>query len=212
MSSSQPDLSAMHILVVEDVLEDFELMEHELKDAGLRFSSVRIDGPDELSQELNRQEPDIVLCDHGHARFDSFSVLEVVRARSQALPFVVVTGSLAEAQAAEALARGADEIVHKHRLAELGPAVQRALRLGEIRRRLAVAEQERDRLRAEMEAWRYGRPRLPTVVPICAGCKKIHTPADDWETLEKHFREHFNIRFSHGICPGCTAKYSTGPA
>ncbi|MBI4626308.1 MAG: hypothetical protein HY736_24200 [Verrucomicrobia bacterium] len=123
-----------------------------------------------------------------------------------------MTGSMDKAQMAKVFERGADDCVFKDRLPDLVPAVQRALRLGEARRRLALAEEERDRLRAELEAWRFGRPRLPTVVPICAGCKKVHAPEDDWHQLEIYFRDHFNIRFSHGLCPLCLDEYSAGRA
>jgi hypothetical protein len=151
-----------------------------------------------------------VLCDHGAARIDSFRVLEVVRARSQSLPFIVVTGALPEAELTAAITRGADDVVLRDRLSELGPAVQRALRLGEARERLAEAEEERDRLRSELDAWRLGRPRLPTPLPICAGCKKIRDQHNVWIQLENYLLEHLNIRFSHGLCFDCVRKYHDG--
>lgn len=197
----------LHILVVEEAPQDFDLIERELQQGGLQFSSKRIDTPEELSSELHAQ-PSVVLCDLANALLDGFSVLEQVRAHSAALPFIVVTGSLDKEQMAYVFERGADDCVLKHRLPDLVPAVQRAVRLGAARRRLALAEEERDRLRAELEAWRFGRPRLPTIVPICAGCKKIRELDGDWQQLETHFRDHFNIRFSHGLCPHCVTEYS----
>ena len=210
MNVSTAMSSPTHILVVEDLPQDFELIEHELQRSGMEFSSKRIDTHDELVRELDARPPSIVLCDHGNARLDSFSVLEHVRARSTTMPFIVVTGSLDEQKTAHVFERGADDCVLKHRLNELVPAVRRALRLSEIRERLAAVEAERNRLRAELEAWRYGSPRSPTIVPICAGCKKIRQPHGDWQQLETHFREHFNIRFSHGLCPHCVTEYSIG--
>jgi CheY-like chemotaxis protein len=199
-----------HILVVEDAQLDYELIQHELESTGLRFSAKRIDTHEELSRELDVQPPTLVLCDHGNAQLDSFSVLELVRARSKTLPFIVVTGALDDDQLSYVYKRGADDCVLKHRLPDLGPAVQRALRLGEARRRLALAEAECERLRAELEAWRYGKPRTATAIPICAGCKKIREPHGSWLQLESYFRDHFNIRFSHGLCPHCVKEYSVG--
>src|SRR5882672_3986194 len=89
-----------HILVVGDAQQDFELIENQLLHGGMQFSSKRIDTHDELARELDARPPSIVLCDHGNARLDSFSVLEQVRAHSATTPFIVVTGSLDEAQLA----------------------------------------------------------------------------------------------------------------
>jgi len=179
-----------------------------LKDSGLQFSAVRIECPEELSGELNRREPDLVLCDHGSAELDGFGVLELVRARNSSVPFVVVTSSLGESQMAAAMALGADEIVFKNQLRDLAPAIHRAHRLGKMRRRLAKLELQRNRLQSEVDAWRLGKPKLPFFVPICAGCKKIRTMDDEWESMDLHFQEHFNIRFTHGICPTCVVHYS----
>ena len=200
--------TTLHIFVVQDTREDFELIESELQRAGLSFRSTRIDEPEELSRELDREPPHLVLCDHRYSRIDSFRMLETVRARSRTLPFIVVTGALPGAQVTEAFTRGADDLVLKHRLDDLGPAVHRALRLSETRRRLAEVEDERNRLRDELEAWRFGHPRLPTPLPICAGCKKIRHANNDWIQLESYLRDHFNIRFSHGLCFDCLKTYS----
>ena len=210
MQSPETAAGPLNILVVEDTPGAFESIERALQGAGLNFCSRRIDAPEALSSELDRQPPHVVLCDHGTARIDSFRVLEVVRARSRSLPFIVVTGAQPEVQLTDALTRGADDVVPRHRLGELGASVQRALRLGETRERLAAAEAERDRLRSELDAWRLGRPRLPTPLPICAGCKKIRDPHNVWIQLENYLLDHFNLRFSHGLCIDCVRKYHDG--
>lgn len=203
MQSPEPGAGPLHILIVEDTLEDFILIQRELKLTGLTFSAKRIDAPEALSREFDRQPPHLVLCDHGNARLDSFSVLEAVRAWSTALPFIVVTDVMPETQMTTVFTRGADDVVFKDRLGDLRPAVRRALRLGEARQRLVAAEQERDRLRAELEAWRFGHPRLPTPLPICAGCKKVRDRHDEWIPLESYLRDHFNVRLNHGLCFEC---------
>ena len=207
MLSRETNAGQLQILVVEDALEDFILIEHELRRAGLKFHSTRIETTDGLSRELDRG-PQLVLCDHGNAQIDSFRVLEVVRARSDSLPFIVVTGSMREAQIADAVTRGADDVVLKHRLSELVPAVHRALRHGEARRRLAESEHERERLRAELEAWRFGHARAPNPLPICAGCKKIRDSGNEWIQLESYLHNHLNIRFTHGLCFDCVQAYT----
>lgn len=198
----------LHILVVEDIPADFELIERQLQRTGLSFSSTRIDQPEALSYELSQRPPHLVLCDHGSAQLDSFHVLEVVRAWSHTLPFIVVTGAIPDAVVNDVFTRGADDLVLKHRLDDLVPAVRRALRLSEARQQLADAEEERDRLRSELEAWRFGHPRTPTMLPICAGCKKIRDVHNEWIQLESYLHDHFNLRFSHGLCFTCLQAFS----
>jgi hypothetical protein len=44
---------------------------------------------------------------------------------------------------------------------------------------------------------------LTNLLPICASCKKIRDDADYWNQLEAYIDRHFEIEFSHGICPDC---------
>ncbi len=62
---------------------------------------------------------------------------------------------------------------------------------------------------------RLVREILTTVgrlVPICANCKRIRlverSPEDmaSWRSAEAYFAETHQTKFSHGICPECTAK------
>jgi PAS domain-containing protein len=49
---------------------------------------------------------------------------------------------------------------------------------------------------------------LQSILPICAGCKKIRADGNYWETVEKYFATHLDVEFSHSLCPECrTALY-----
>lgn len=39
---------------------------------------------------------------------------------------------------------------------------------------------------------------------VCCNCKKIRNKDGNWLTADIYFYETYNIRFSHGYCPGCT--------
>lgn len=45
---------------------------------------------------------------------------------------------------------------------------------------------------------------LRNFVPICARCKKIKNETNYWIRLERYFKDHLNLDFSHGICPDCS--------
>jgi PAS domain-containing protein len=45
--------------------------------------------------------------------------------------------------------------------------------------------------------------QLRSILPICAGCKKIRNDGNYWETVEKYFTDHLDVEFSHSLCPDC---------
>jgi len=48
---------------------------------------------------------------------------------------------------------------------------------------------------------------LKRIVPICAYCKKIRDDMAFWQSVEKYFKVHINLDFSHGVCPECAQKF-----
>ncbi len=133
------DSNELRILILEDVPADAELMERELRKAGIKFTSRRVETKEDFTRELDEFMPDLVLADHKLPSFDGLSALGIVRERHRDLPYVFVTGSMGEEWAIETLKKGATDYVLKERLARLVPAVTRALREAkeQIERRLA---------------------------------------------------------------------------
>ena len=41
---------------------------------------------------------------------------------------------------------------------------------------------------------------------ICASCKKVKEPDDQWVSLEQIISRKSDLQFSHGICPECAEK------
>jgi hypothetical protein len=44
---------------------------------------------------------------------------------------------------------------------------------------------------------------LRRLIPICSICKKVRDDKASWSRLEAYFKEHWDVDFSHGICPEC---------
>jgi hypothetical protein len=44
---------------------------------------------------------------------------------------------------------------------------------------------------------------LQRLVPICMKCKKIRDDNQYWVAVESYFKRHWDLDFSHGICPEC---------
>lgn len=116
------------VLVVEDDPNDYTLIDHALRETGIPCRVRRVDTAEQLEDELLRLAPDLVLCDHASAKWDSFAVLDCVRAFQVNTPFIVVSGSLDERTQAELLSRGVDGCIFKQHLEELAPVVVQAMR------------------------------------------------------------------------------------
>jgi hypothetical protein len=46
---------------------------------------------------------------------------------------------------------------------------------------------------------------MTDVLPICMGCKKVLNN-DLWTQIEAYLDSHLDLKFSHGICPDCSAR------
>ena len=45
--------------------------------------------------------------------------------------------------------------------------------------------------------------RLDGLLSICCYCKRIRSDEDYWQQIESYIAQHFDARFTHGICPAC---------
>jgi PAS domain S-box-containing protein len=140
----------LRILMLEDTPTDAELAEHELRKAGIAFTSMRVETRDTFIRALAEFHPDIVLSDYKLPDFDGMSALEIVQRDHPEVPVIMLTGALSDIQAVELIRAGAKDYVLKDRLARLAPAVQRAL---------AAAQDARSRLAAE-KALKESQERL----------------------------------------------------
>jgi len=69
-----------------------------------------------------------------------------------------------------------------------------------------LAEQEREKLIAELQTALQKVKLLSGLVPICAACKKIRDDKGYWNQLEEYIEDHSQAMFSHGLCPECMKK------
>jgi len=125
----------LRILMLEDLESDRELAERELRKAGIRFSSTRVETREEFINALEEIVPDLILADHSLPSFDGLTALDIAQEKYPDIPFIILSGTLGEELAIEALKRGATDYVLKHRISRLGSSVERAL--SEARERAA---------------------------------------------------------------------------
>ncbi|MGH8018388.1 MAG: response regulator [Opitutaceae bacterium] len=133
---------SLNLVIVEDNPADAELLLRQLRRAGFIPNSVRVDQESALVSAL-REPVDIVLSDFEMPQFNGLRALEVVRQHAPETPFILVSGTMGEEIAVEAMRRGASDYLLKDRLARLGQAITAALTQSRARH-------ERDALESAM--------------------------------------------------------------
>jgi len=48
--------------------------------------------------------------------------------------------------------------------------------------------------------------QLQSMLPICAGCKKIRDDKQYWQSVDMYFNKHLDVEFTHSLCPECIKK------
>ncbi len=150
-SSPFPAPRELRILLLEDNPPHAELVEHFLRESGLKFKVTRVETRDAYLDQLEHHPPDMILSDYALPAFDGYAALAIAKEKAPHIPFIFVTGTMGEEVAIETLKSGATDYVLKTRLARLAPAVQRALRESAERRERQRAE---DKLRRSLEQLR----------------------------------------------------------
>jgi len=139
----------LRILMLEDSALDAELIKHELDRAGIGCVTQRVDTEGAFVHALRSFEPDIVLCDHGLARYNAMAALRTARTERPAMPIIVVTSTLDEQTAVDTLKAGADDYLLKEHLSRLGPAIAMAQSVRGPLRRLTTRQIDVLRLMAQ---------------------------------------------------------------
>src|SRR5258705_4294215 len=81
-----------------------------------------------MTAALDAREWDLVISDHSMPGFSATAGLALLRERGIDLPFIIVSGTIHEEAAVDAMAAGAGDYVFKDNLARLVPAIERELR------------------------------------------------------------------------------------
>src|SRR5207302_921502 len=126
----------VRILLLEDNDADAELVEVELRRAGLDFTARRVVTRPDFERALREFHPDIIVSDHELPQFSGVAALELAGALAPHAPFILLTGSLDEETAVEYMKAGAADYILKGRLTRLGPAVRGALERERMKRQL----------------------------------------------------------------------------
>jgi len=133
---------ALRVLHVEDSHQDATLLGLYLSRAGYDPISDRVETCETMRAALESHEWDVILCDYSMPHFNALDALTIVREMKVDIPFLIISGTVGEAIAVEAMRAGAHDYLMKNNLMRLGATIQRELREAENRRARREAEAE----------------------------------------------------------------------
>ncbi len=140
-------MTKLKILILEDNPFDLELIKSEIT-ANLKFE-LEIETTmtkDEYILLLESFKPDIILSDYIMPQFDAMAALAIAIEHNPLIPFIVVTGTIAEEAAADSIKSGAWDYVVKERIHRLKRAILNSLKLKTERIKAHNAEKEVENL------------------------------------------------------------------
>jgi PAS domain S-box-containing protein len=141
--------TAINILIIEDSQDDAELVLRELRRSGFDPKWKRVETEPDFLAEI-KKSPDIILSDYSMPQFNGLRAVELLRKSGLDIPFILISGTVGEDVAVEAMQYGATDYLLKDRLARLGQAVERALRESKEQAELKLAEKELQTTHAQL--------------------------------------------------------------
>ncbi len=132
----------LKVLLIEDSEDDAVLLMRQIRKGGFEPDYYRVETASDVKLALSRSHWDICITDHNLPSFDSTQALEIIKNSGFDIPTVIVSGSIGEEVAVEAMKAGAHDYIMKDNLTRLVPAIERELRDAEARRAHRNAEAE----------------------------------------------------------------------
>ncbi len=132
----------LRILLIEDSEDDARLVLREIQRGGYDVEFERVETADAMRAALARHPWDLVICDFSLPRFNAPNALELLKKSGHDLPFIIVSGTIGEESAVNALKAGAHDFIIKGNFARLIPAIQRELKEAEVRHERRQRERE----------------------------------------------------------------------
>ncbi len=115
------------ILHLEDEPSDALLVSHTLRQSDFRFECLVVDTREKFLSALNDFEPDLILSDHSLPSFNSFEAMDLLKNLEKRVPVILVTATMTDEFAVNAIKRGARDYILKDRLGRLPSAIKNVL-------------------------------------------------------------------------------------
>ncbi|MEO5913465.1 MAG: GAF domain-containing protein [Luteolibacter sp.] len=124
----------LRLLLAEDYDDDALLVLNALERQGFEIDCTRVMTGGQFRTALQASPYEIILCDYAMPGFGAIEALEILRECDIDIPLIIVSGTIGESVAVEAMRNGATDYILKENLIRLGVAVEREIREAETRR------------------------------------------------------------------------------
>lgn len=194
----------MRILIAEDSLVSRRLLDTALRRWGHEVL-VTCDGSEAWQALQAGEAPTLAIVDWMMPEMEGPELCRRIRETPgiSSLYVILLTAKGMREEIVAGLEAGADDYLIK----PFDPEELRA-RVGVGRRIVELQHSLANRVRELEEALSQVRS-LRGLLPICAYRKKIRDDKSYWQEVEGYISRYADVRFSHGICPGCYGKFVT---
>jgi signal transduction histidine kinase len=125
---------ALRVLLLEDVESDAELLLRALRQGGREVVFERVETAAGMNEALTRGGWDVIISDYSMPSFDAPAALSLMRKRGLDLPFIIVSGTVGEETAVDAMRAGVHDYFLKGKLGpRLVAAIEREMREATVR-------------------------------------------------------------------------------
>ncbi|HEV8482638.1 MAG TPA: response regulator [Blastocatellia bacterium] len=142
----------LRVLNIEDSEQDVELIRRHLSRAGYDLICDRVEAPDAMKDALTTREWDVILCDYSMPRFSALAAIALLKELGLDIPFIIISGTIGEEAAVEAMRGGAQDYLMKDNLVRLDAAIERQLQETRNHRAHKMAEEALKGSEAELRA------------------------------------------------------------
>ena len=131
----------LRVLIVDDSDDDTALSIRGISRGGFEPEFERVETPEAMGAALFSQTWDIIISDYAMPHFSGLAALSVLKESGLDIPFILVSGTIGEDLAVQAMKAGAHDYVMKGNLQRLTSAIERELRDVEVRKAHKQAEE-----------------------------------------------------------------------
>jgi len=132
----------IRLLLIEDSEDDSLLVIRQIEKGGYNVYYERVETADKMKSALLEETWDIILSDYAMPHFNGLEALKLIKESGFDIPFIIISGTIGEEVAVEAMKEGAHDYIMKNNLKRLLPAVERELREAKSRAERKLLEQK----------------------------------------------------------------------
>ncbi|MBN1537460.1 MAG: GAF domain-containing protein [Anaerolineales bacterium] len=140
----------IHLLILEDSQDDADLIILRLKKEGYNINFQRVETEAEFKSALD-SSIDLVIADYSLPQYTGLQALEDLKTIGLDIPFILVSGTMGEEIAVEAIKQGAADYLLKDRPMRLGAAVRNVMQERQLRTDKRKAERTTQRMETRLK-------------------------------------------------------------